>query len=87
VLLTVSRNSPLLILMCLQHSILADLPTMWGDAVFYYQTMQYSQSAGVLHNTWSIGSLHFPNPYLQMLIVTVKNAPKLYTPNILNITP
>jgi hypothetical protein len=35
----------------LQHPItLADLPTMWGDVVFYYQTILFSQLAGVLHD-------------------------------------
>jgi hypothetical protein len=32
--------------------ILADLPTIWGDFVFYYQTMPDSQLAGGLHDAW-----------------------------------
>jgi hypothetical protein len=34
---------------------------MWGDVVFHYQTMQYSQSAGVLNDTCPIGEA-FPSP-------------------------
>jgi hypothetical protein len=36
---------------------------MWGDVIFYYQTMQYSQSAGVLHDTWPKVSFLFPPPH------------------------
>jgi hypothetical protein len=69
-------------------SISADVPTMWGDVVFYYQTTPYSQSAGVLHDTWPIESLPFPSPthYIPSKVI-VKNAPKLYSQNNINITP
>ncbi len=59
---------------------------MWVDVVFHYQNMPYSQSAGVLHDTWPIGSLPFLPPPLQKLFATVKNTPKLYTPNNVYIT-
>ncbi len=51
---------------------------MWGNVVFSYQTMPYSQSAGVLHDTRAIGSFPFPNPppHLKNLFVTVKKCAK-----------
>jgi hypothetical protein len=42
--------------------ILANLPTMWEDVIFYYQITPYSLSAGVLLDYWPIGSLPSPLP-------------------------
>ncbi len=51
---------------------------MWGDVVFYDQSMPYSQSARVLLGYWLIGSLFSPLPPLP-----IKNTP---TPNNVTIT-
>jgi hypothetical protein len=52
------------------------LANLWGDVVFYYQTTPYSQSAGVLHGYWPIGSLP-SSPYnCEKLCIYVEKSKK-----------
>jgi hypothetical protein len=40
----------------------------WGDVVFYYQTILFSQSAAVLYDLLTNRKPSFPSPHLQKLL-------------------
>jgi hypothetical protein len=76
--------------MCLQRHCFSRFAPLWGDVIIYYQTMPNSQSANQQKFCMILGqqepSHPTPNPYNQKLFLTVKNVPKLYPPNCVNIT-